>query len=87
MSVKDTLIGILLGAVAGILYNEHIFLQAKKFPSRNPLISFWVRFILFGAVALWTAVFFGNDAFLAFVISSSVVRMGHTFLRAKLKRF
>lgn len=81
--MKDTLIGALLGAVAGILYNEHIFLQAKKFPRRSLFTSFWVRFILFGSVALWTAIYLGNEAFLAFVVSSSVTRLGHTFLKAK----
>jgi len=42
--VLNILAYFILGVLCGILYSEHIYRQAKRFPAKHPFFNFMVRF-------------------------------------------
>jgi len=77
----EFLLSLLLGFISGLLYNEHIYRQARGFPKRKLLLSFWIRFLPLGILAFLIAKFWGGEALLGFILANLVARFLHTFLR------
>ena len=77
----DLILSFLWGSIFGLFYNEHIYLQAKNFPSRNILYSFWLRFMVLSLVTLLVAYLYGARGVLVFFLGNLVVRFLHTVLR------
>ncbi len=77
----EVVLPLFLGAVSGVIYNEHIYFQSKRSPKMRPLMSFWVRFLVMGMVMLLVAVYLGETALLVFFSSHLLVRMAHTLVR------
>lgn len=77
----EILFSLLLGFLSGLLYNEHIYRQARTFPKRRFLLSFWIRFLPLGILALLVAKLWGSEALLGFILSNLIARFLHTLLR------
>jgi len=77
----ELLLSLLLGFVSGLLYNEHIYRQARIFPKRKLFLSFWIRFLPLGLLALLIAKFWGGKALLVFILANLVARFLHTIFR------
>ncbi len=77
----EALISLLLGFFSGLLYNEHIYRQAIRFPRKSPLLSFWVRLSLLGAITLAVALHFSPTALILFLTANLLARLVHTLLR------
>ena len=78
----ELILSFLLGSVLGLLYNEHIYRQTKRFPARGVLYSFWVRFIALFICALVVALLYGPYALLSFAVGNLIFRFLHTLFRA-----
>ncbi len=62
----DNFLAFLVGAIAGILYTEHIYLQSRIFPRRSPLLNFWVRFAAIAVSGIYILKGFGLEGFFLF---------------------
>ena len=78
----ESFLPVLAGFLSGILYNEHIYQQAVRFPKRSILFSFWVRFLFLSLVMLIVAKTYEERGLLFFLFSTLVARFLHTLLRA-----
>jgi len=77
----EALISLLLGFVSGLLYNEHIYRQAVRFPRRSPFLSFWFRLSLLGGITLAVALHFSATGLILFLTANLLARLLHTLLR------
>ena len=78
----ELILSFLLGSVLGLLYNEHIYRQARRFPAGGILYSFWIRFLPLFICAMIVALFYGSYALLSFAIGNLIFRFLHTLFRA-----
>ncbi len=78
----ETFTSALLGFLSGLIYNEHIYQQAIRFPKRDLRFSFWVRFPLLALLMTLTGTLFGSEGLLTFLILNLTARFLHTVFRS-----
>ncbi len=77
----ELILSFLLGSFLGLLYNELIYRQARRFPSRNLLYTFWFRFVILFVLALSVALLYGVHGLLSFALGNLIFRFLHTLFR------
>jgi len=78
------LIYFLIGFTAGILYSEHIYRQARRFPKRHHFFNFFTRF---SAMALFLYLIIKNSEeiyVIPLIVGITAGVMIHAFVRAFL---
>ena len=78
----ELILSFFLGSVLGLLYNEHIYRQVRRFPEGGILYSFWVRFLALFAFALVVALLYGPYSLLSFAFGNLIFRFLHTLFRS-----
>ncbi|WP_457600292.1 N-ATPase subunit AtpR [Hydrogenivirga sp.] len=77
----ELFISFVVGVVTGLVYNEHLYRQARNFPNSSPMMGFWLRLLFTGVIALILAERFGAKALLLFLAGNLVARFLHTLVR------
>ncbi|MDQ7038930.1 MAG: hypothetical protein Q9N26_07020 [Aquificota bacterium] len=72
----------LLGFLSGLIYNEHIYQQAVRFPRKDLRFSFWVRFLPLALLMTFVGTLFGPEGLLYFLVLNLTARFLHTVFRS-----
>ncbi len=80
----ELILSFFLGSVLGLLYNEHIYRQARRFPAGGILYSFWIRFLTLSVCALVVSLLYGPYSLLSFAVGNLIFRFLHTLFRAMI---
>jgi hypothetical protein len=78
----EIVLSALIGALLGLIYNEQLYRQSLRYPKSSPMVSFWLRLLFTGFVAVAVARWFGGEGLLAFLGGNLLARAVHTLLRA-----
>ena len=74
----------IVGCITGVVNNEQVYRQSRRFPHSRPMQGFFIRLLLTGAVALIVVDRFGANALLPFLGGNALARLLHTLLRSRV---
>ncbi|NPA40903.1 MAG: hypothetical protein GXO18_01330 [Aquificae bacterium] len=73
-----------VGFVSGIIYNEHLYRQSRRFPNSRVFLGSLIRLSFAGAVAVVILMRFGTKGVLAMILGFLVAKFIHVLLRGFL---